>query len=95
VNSGKKVINTLLWDFPKVKRFMALRWKGIGVEGDERVFGSMLLERIVKSEKACEIIRVCNECCPYFDGSVSAVDKDEELLSYLSSRQPPEWGQDL
>jgi len=38
VYSGKKVVNTLLWDLPKVKRFMALRRKGIGVKGDQRVF---------------------------------------------------------
>jgi GMP synthase PP-ATPase subunit len=52
VYSGKKVVNTLLWDLPKVKRFMALRRKGIGVKGDQRVFGSMLLKRVVESEKA-------------------------------------------
>lgn len=55
---------------------MAFRWNGVGVEGDQRVFRSMLLERIVESKKAGEVLCVCNECCPYFDGSVSAVDKD-------------------
>ncbi len=47
----KKVVDTLLWDFPKVKRFMALTGKGVGVEGDQRIFGSMFLERVVESEQ--------------------------------------------
>ena len=40
----QEVIDTLFRDLSKVKRFMALRGEVVGVEGDQRIFRSMLLE---------------------------------------------------
>ena len=81
----KKVVDTLLWDLSEIKRFVAFGRESISIEGDQGVFGPMLLERVVESEKTREVLRVCDKCSPYFDGSVSAADKKERSMSYLSA----------
>ena len=57
--------------------------KCVGIEGNERIFGAMLFQRVVKGEEAGEICCVCYKSCPYF--LLSAVEY--RLLgcrSYLS-----------
>ena len=43
---------------------MALFGESIGVKGDKWVLRSMFLERVVESEKAGEVLSVCDEGSP-------------------------------
>jgi hypothetical protein len=45
----------LFGDAALVEGFVAFRGKGVGVEGYERVFGAVLLERVVEGEEAGEV----------------------------------------
>lgn len=60
----------LLGNFADLKSTMTFGWKGVGIEGNERVFRAMLFERVVKGKEAGEVSCICDESCPYW--SISA-----------------------
>ena len=43
---------------------MALSGESIGVKSDKRVFRSVFLQRVVESEKAGEVLGICDERSP-------------------------------
>lgn len=65
MNGGEEVFDPLLGNPTDVKSAMTFRKECVGVEGNERVFGAMLLERVVESEQAREVSCVCYKSCPY------------------------------
>lgn len=65
MHGGEEVLDPLLGNLTDVKSAMTFWRECVGVEGNERVFGAMLLERIVKSEQAREVSCVCDKSCPY------------------------------
>ena len=66
MNGGKEIIDSLLGDPTNFKGVVTFWGKCVGIEGNERVFGGMLFERVIKSEKAGKISCVCYKSCPYF-----------------------------
>ena len=65
MNGWKEIVYSLLGDPTYFKGVMTFWEKCVGIEGNERVFGGMLFERVIKSEKAGEISCVCYKSCPY------------------------------
>lgn len=55
----------LLGDGARVEGGVAFSGEGVGVEGDERVFGAVLFERVVEGEEAGEVGCVGYEGGPY------------------------------
>jgi hypothetical protein len=54
----------LFWDPAGFESGMTISWKGIGVQCYKRIFGVVLLERVVEGEEAGEVFRVGDEGCP-------------------------------
>jgi hypothetical protein len=64
----------------RVEGGMAFSREGVGVEGDERVFGAVLLERVVEGEQAGEVGGVGYKGRPYCGESESSdVEWDESV----------------
>lgn len=74
----KKVFDVLFGNLADVECFMSFFGEGIGVEGNQGILGSMLLERIVESEQTGEVLGVGDESCPYLCVSVSASETESE-----------------
>ena len=78
VHRRKKVFDVLFGNLANVERLVSFFGKGVGVEGNQGIFGSMLLERIVEGEQTGEIFGVGDESCPYLYMSVSALEMEVE-----------------
>ena len=64
MNGGQEVIDPLLGYLAYVQSMMALLGESIGVKSDEWVLRSMFLQRVVESEKAGEVLGICDERSP-------------------------------
>lgn len=64
MNGGKKIVHAPLRDIADIERFMALMGESISIEGDQRVLGSVLFERVVQSEQAGEVLGVGDQGSP-------------------------------
>ena len=64
MNGRQEVIDPLLGYLAYVQSMMALLGESIGVKSDERVLRSMFLQRVVESEKAGEVLGICDERSP-------------------------------
>lgn len=71
MDGGKEVFDSLLGYFTDFESSVTFWGERVGVEGNEKVFRAMLLERVVKGEEAGEVSCVRYKSCPYF--MVSAV----------------------
>jgi len=67
VHGRKKVVDFLLGDPADIKSLMAFWREAVGVEGNQRVLSSMLLEGVIEGQEAGEISCVGYEGCPYCD----------------------------
>ena len=76
--AGKEVCDALFRDPSSLKGTVALFGKGVGVERNEGVFATLLLERMIESEEAREVVGVGDEGCPYYRSTPS--------VSWLSMR---------
>jgi hypothetical protein len=56
---------------------VAGRREGVGVEGDERVFGADGAEGVVEGEEAGEVVEVGDERCPDWRGGGLGVRRDD------------------
>jgi len=91
LNLGQQVVDMLLGDAALVEGTMAFGGKGVGVEGNEGVFGAVLLEAVVEGEQAGEVGRVSNEGCPHcvlVSVRVCRERMAKAWSSYLSSIAP-------
>ena len=70
---GEKVFNSFLGNSANLKRAVTFWRKRVGIEGNERVFRAMLLERIVKGEEAGEVSCVCYKSSPYLTASAFCI----------------------
>ena len=64
MNGGQEVFDSFLGNLTDLKSEMAFRGECVGIEGNERVFGLMLLEGIVKGEEAGKVSRICYQSSP-------------------------------
>ena len=64
MDGGQEVIDPLFGYLAYVQSMMALFGESIGVESDKWVFRSMFLQRGVESEKAGEVLSICDERSP-------------------------------
>jgi hypothetical protein len=60
LHGGKEVFDVLFGDAAGVEGGVAFGGKGVGVEGDEGVFGVVLFEGVVEGEEAGEVGGVCD-----------------------------------
>lgn len=51
MHGRKKVLDVLFWNLANVERTMTLLGEGVGIKGDQRIAGSVFLERIVEGEE--------------------------------------------
>lgn len=60
----QQILDALRWDAARAQSGMPGFWEGVGVEGDERVGGVLLFERVVEGEEPGEILGVSYEGGP-------------------------------
>jgi hypothetical protein len=65
LHAGEQILDVLFGDGARVEGGVARGREGVGVEGDERVFGAVLLERVVEGKEAGEVGGVGYESRPY------------------------------
>ena len=64
MNGRQEVFDSFLGNLTDLKSEVTFWGKCVGVEGNERVFGLVLLECIVKGEKAGKVGRICYQSSP-------------------------------
>ena len=64
MNGRQEVIDPLLGYLAYVQSMMALFGESVGVKSDKWVLRSMFLQRVVESEKAGEVLGICDEGSP-------------------------------